>query len=125
MTPEQQAFEAVRQTAIAFYRPSDLAPEPVTVADYCWKAARGVLRKARSPDGLEAHARSTGATRSYKSPLGILLGIPGADDYGAHSAKYPRTVKSHREGLAIREMVFARLLELGTEGQGQEVASAE
>jgi hypothetical protein len=124
VTPDQLAFEAVRQTARAFYS-SNPEAEPVTVADACWKAARACLPRSRAPDGLEAYARTGGATKSYKSPLGLLLDVPGADDYGAHPAKYPRTVKSHREGLAMREMVFARLLELGTEVSEQEIASAE
>ena len=76
-----------------------------TAAQAVWTALKPL--SARAPRWDEALSLNTLGRRSYRSPLGELLGL--TSDYGQHSAKWPRTVQSKREREEARETVLAAL----------------
>jgi hypothetical protein len=77
-----------------------------TAAQAVWTALKPL--SARAPRWDEAQSgNSTGTRRIYRSPLGELLRL--TDDYGQHSAKWRRTVRSHKEAEEVRETVLAAL----------------
>jgi len=56
----------------------------------------------------------------YRIPLGVVLGVVGAEGYGWHSINSPRTMKSQKLYQVYREQVINRGRELaGLEFVGQ------
>ena len=79
----------LRRVAIAAYLQSG------GDAQSAWMAVRGCCRRLRAPHYAEAVAKNSGHCRSYRSPLGDALAIPGCQgEYGDHCAAWPRTVRS-------------------------------
>lgn len=77
-------------------------------AESAWRAVRARVPSLRAPSGLEALARNGSRARSYRSPLGETLRIPGASgEYGHHCASYPRTIRSQEAYRATRDVVLA------------------
>jgi len=86
-------------------------PDRERAIDAVWLRVRAGLPRARSTSGSECLARNTSARRSYRSPLGQALGIPGAtDEYGHHCARWRRTVSSLQERAAVVESLHAHLV---------------
>ena len=75
-------------------------------AQAVWLALRPST--ARAPRWDEALARNGSGSRSYKSPLGSLLGLT-PDAYGQHAANWPRTVSSTGERDCYRALVLEAL----------------
>ena len=89
----------------------DQNPDRELAIDAVWRRVRLGLPRARSTSGSECIARNTSARRSYRSPLGQALGIPGAtDEYGQHCARWRRTVSSLQERAAVVEALHAHLV---------------
>jgi hypothetical protein len=71
-----------------------------------WEAVRERLTALRAPCWDEQVATNTGCRRSYRSPLGCALEIPGAcGNFGHHSARWPRTRRSRKERSAVADLV--------------------
>lgn len=82
----------------------------VCAAQRAWLAVRKQpgYRHLRAPYWNERIERNGSSCKSYRSPLGQVLGV-GSLEYGSHSAKYPRTKRSKREGAEVEETVLAHL----------------
>jgi hypothetical protein len=76
---------------------------PEGALEVVWRTVRAHHPRLRAPSGVEAIGPlNTGRRRNYRSPLGEVLGIPGADaPYGQHSAQWRRTVSSINERDAV------------------------
>lgn len=74
-----------------------------------WSAVRRdrAGRYLRAPRWDEQHVCNTGARRTYRSPLGRILGVTG--EYGSHCARWPRTVCSMVAANDVRRTVLAHL----------------
>jgi len=85
-------------------------PDREIALDAVWSRVRAGLPRARATSGVECLARNTSARRSYRSPLGQALGVPGASEvYGQHCARWRRTVASLQERAAVVEALHAYL----------------
>ena len=85
-------------------------PDRELSIDAVWSRVRAGLPRARATSGVECLARNTSARRSYRSPLGQALGVPGAsEEYGQHCARWPRTVASFQERTAVVEALHVYL----------------
>lgn len=85
-------------------------PDRELAIDAVWLRVRAGLPRARSTSGAEGLARNTSARRSYRSPLGQALGIPGATEtYGQHCARWRRTVGSIDARTAVVDALHAYL----------------
>lgn len=69
---------------------------------------RARLVNLRAPRAIEAIARNGSRAKSYRSPIGGCLCIPGATHhYGHHAATYPRTVRSLREASEVKQAILS------------------
>lgn len=95
------------QIAIDAYREARLhAMGPAEAAQAAWLAVRLVRRHLRAPDWGCAIARNTSVRRSYRSPLGEVLGLADVSDQGGYCARWPRTLRSQREVQDMRRRVL-------------------
>lgn len=76
-------------------------------AQAAWMAVRAIRRELRAPWFAEAVATNTGRRRSYRCPLGSVLGIVGASgEFGHHCAEYRRTKQSWESAKRIEQTVI-------------------
>lgn len=80
-------------------------------AECAWAAYRAhpLGRRARAPHGMAALGVNTSVRRSYRVPLGALLGIAGSLSCGQHCARWPRTKASMREHAGVQTETLAAL----------------
>lgn len=62
----------------------------------------------RAPDAFEQINRNGSSVRDYRSPIGLLLEIPGAvTEYGRYGNQWRRTQRSYREAAEVEAAVVA------------------
>jgi hypothetical protein len=105
LSPTTTTTAAHRQLAVRAYLANGGGSRGAQAA---WEAVRATLPRRRATCWDEQVAANTGCRRSYRSPLGCEIGV-GGGEYGQHSAKWPRTVRSLREASEIQAEILAWL----------------
>lgn len=78
-------------------------------AQQVWLALRTTpgYKHLRAPYWSEKLHRNGSSVRSYRSPLGDVLGVTG--EFGRHCARWPRTVRSEAEAANAAARVLDAL----------------
>jgi hypothetical protein len=107
-SPYQQKLQAI---AVTTFRAAIVTENrrPWWAAQDAWQAVRKADGRLRAPWWDEALATNNGV-RSYRSPLGEVLGID--DEVGSHSTRFKRPERSLFEVECLRERVLGTLVRL-------------